>query len=116
MALSHVLFNNYINDTEVLHSVDTKQLKGSSVITFHSALFVRDLLWICGWNKNIIGQKSIVFLEVQADDYGILSKNELKHPGADQPMVMFNAQDKIFFAKRDGREIHSFNTQHTKIQ
>ena len=97
--------------TTFLHSADTNQFKDSPVKAFHSALFVGDSLWICGWNKNNTGQKIIVFLHVQGDDYDVLSKSQFEYPGADQPMVMFADGDKIFFAKRGGHEIHSFSTR-----
>ena len=112
-SLSSTRFSFSILDerTHFLHSTDTNQLNGVHVKAFHSAFFVQDSLWICGWNENIIGQKNIVFLNVQWDDYDIISKNELKYPEADKPLIVFNSKEIIFFTKRDGNEIHSFNTK-----
>ena len=33
------------------------------------------------------------------------------YPGADKPIIMFAAGDRIYFAKRDGNEIHTFHTK-----
>ena len=91
----------------------TIEFKDSPVEKFHSALFAGDSLWICGWNKNTIEQKHIVFLNVdlQGDDYYVLSKNKVKYPGGDVPITMFMTRGLIFLAKRDGNGIHSFNTK-----
>ena len=98
-------------DAEFQSRTDTKWFKGSHLKGFHNALFVGDSLWICGWNKNIIGQKYIVCLNVQGDDYGVLSKKKNKYHEADEPMIMFAIREMIYFAKRSGYEIHSFNTK-----
>ena len=92
-------------------STDIKRLKGAHLKGFHSASFVNDLLWICGWNRNIIGQKNIVFFKVIGYNYDVYSKKELKYPGADKPMTMFVSRDKIYVAQRNSNEIHRFNTK-----
>ena len=103
--------NEYLTpDLAFLHWKDTNQFKGLPLETFQGALFVGDSLWICGWNKNITGQKSIVFLNVESDDYDVLSKHQLKYHGADKPIIMFAAREKIFFSKRNGNTIYVFNT------
>ena len=96
---------------EFQSNTDLNQFKGARIQGFHSALFVGGSLWICGWHTSSFGQKNIVFLNVQGDDYDVLSKNEFKYHGADQPLVMFTTREIICFAKRDGNEIHSFNTR-----
>ena len=97
--------------TKSLCSTDTKQFKSFHVKAFHGALFVTDSMWICGWNTNIIGQKNIVFFNVRNVSYTVFSKTQFKYPGADQPILMFEAGGRIFFAKRDGDEILSFSTE-----
>ena len=104
---------------DFLHSTDTTQFQSEKVKTFHSALFIGESLWICGWNKNrsIVGQKNIVFFNVDLrGDYNVLSESKFNYPAADQPIVMFTAADTILFAKRDGNEIHSFNTKTSEFR
>ena len=96
---------------EFQSSTDLSRFKGSHLKGFQSALFAGDSMWICGWNKKIRGQMNLVLLNVKWDDYDIISMNELKYSGADQPMIMFATGNRIFFAKRDGNEIHSLNTK-----
>ena len=92
-------------------STNLKRFKGSHLKGFHSTLFVGDSIWICGWNKNIFGQNTLVFLNVQYFFFDVVFKNKFKYPGADQPLIMFTARDRIFFVERDGKEVHSFNTK-----
>ena len=92
-------------------STDITFFKSTRLKGFHSALFIGNSLWICGWNKSIIGSKNIVFLNVQGDYYDVLSKNKFKFPEADKSMIIFVARETIYFAKRDSYEIHSFNTK-----
>ena len=101
---------HYNKRTKFLHSLFSYELKRRPVKTFHNALFLGDSFWICGWTKNVFNLENIVFLDVDGDDHDIFSKSQFEYPGADQPMVMFAAGDKIFFARRDGHQIHSFNT------
>ena len=63
----------------------------------------------------MFGQNTLVFLNVQGDGYGVIFKNEFKYPRADQPMIMFAAGKRIFFANRDSNELHSFNTKTHKL-
>ena len=88
-----------------------RRFKGSHLKGFHSALFVGDSMWICDWNKNMFGRNTLVFLNVQYFLFDVVCKNKFKYPRADKPHIMFTAGDRIFFVRRDGQEVHSFNTK-----
>ena len=101
---------------EFQSSTDLSRFKGSHLKGLHSALFVGDSMWICGWNKNIIGQKNVVFLNVKYFVFDVICKNKFKYSGADHPMIMFATGSRIFFSKKNGNEIHSFNTKTHEFQ
>ena len=104
--------NIHRTKVEFINSTHIKIFEGSHLKTFSSALFMRDSIWICGWNKSRFGSifgKDNVFLNVKISDFSVLTKQKKGDSKAESPTIMFSFRDYILYAKKKGNEVLSFH-------
>ena len=69
-------------------NVNTKTFKGSYLKIFHSAVFKDHLMWVCGWNRNIIFGRETILLGVKIPSYNVVRKRRKRTSKADLPTFM----------------------------
>ena len=101
---------------ELLSYVNLEKFEGSHLKIFSSAFFSNESMWICGWNKNLIGNNDTVLMNVEIPDYTTIMKQKKGDPKAELPTIMIRFRDVILFAKKGGKEIYSFNPKSKKFK
>ena len=96
---------------EIVSKTSLKRFEGTKMKIFSSVLFQGNSMWICGWNRNVVGNNDVVLLNVEVPDYKVLLKKKKRYKNSELPTIMFSHKDSILFAKRGGNEIFDFNTQ-----
>ena len=96
---------------ELISFTNIEIFKGSQLKAFSCVLFSVNSLWICGWNKNWLGAKTTVLLNVDLQEYKGKGKEKKTDSNADHPTIMVPHGDNIIFTMKGGNEIFSFNTK-----
>ena len=90
---------------------DINSFEGSALKAFTCVFFSDNTLWISGWNRNWLGIKTLVILNVDLPEYNILKKEKKMNLNADMPTIIALFDDKIIFAVKSGKEVFSFNPE-----
>ena len=101
---------------EFISSTHVRIFEGSSLKAFSSILFSDNTLWISGWNRNLIGTKTTVLLNVDLLEYNILKKEKKTNSNADMPTTIVHFDDKIIFTIKSGKEVFSFNPERSTFK
>ena len=75
---------------------------------FYGANFMNNSIWICGWTKEA-GFNYTAFYNVEVPDYNVLDKKQKSDPAGRKPTITCSLGQFILFAKKDSRELHSFD-------
>ena len=116
-GISHVYLPSTITGSvEFICSTHIRTFEGSALKTFSTVFFSDNTLWICGWNRNLLGFKTTVLLNVELSGYNVLMKEKKKNTTADMPMIVVPFDDKILFTMKTGKEVFSFNPKSTTFK
>ena len=97
-----------ISVEELYHT--SKSPSGTYLKLFHDALFTEESMWISGWTKNTFTKNETVLANVHGPKYKVMVKENKPDEYAHVPTMMILQGEYIFFAKKGGKEIFSFNT------
>ena len=95
---------------ELVNIVRLSKFEASHLKIFFSALFLKDSLWVTGWDTNLFWRYN-VFLNLNTHDMSIITKQKIYHPEAKSKTFMCLFGDYVLYAKKEGSEVHSFHTQ-----
>ena len=73
-------------------------------------------IWISGWNKNKLGRKDFVMLNLQLPEYKVIAKDKKGDQNSTLRTMMFYFGDRIVYAKETGKEICCYNPQIQKFK
>ena len=114
-GLSHGISQGYLpnmgesGSVDFISSTHIRSIQGSALKAFSNVFFADNTLWICGWNRNLIGAKTVVLLNVDLQEYNLLKKEKKMNSHADMPTTIVPFDDKIIFTMKNETEVFSFN-------
>ena len=72
--------------------------------------FTTDAMWMCGWNKRVIGKNKTLLAKVYGRSNSVMLKKKMAHPQSSMPTVMTCSGNMLLIARKEGNEIFSFDT------
>ena len=93
---------------ELLSHAVFGETEGLNLRRFHGANFMNNSIWICGLAREA-GINYTTFYNVEVPDYNVLKKKQKSDPQGSQPTITCVFGQFILFAKKDGKELYSFD-------